>query len=90
MVKIVVPPAGSAPGERLFLEGGAPMEETPKTLSSKIWGAIVPHLDVRGGAAGRQFPGVAAAARACERGCLCGRGGAPGGGEGGAVALAGH
>ncbi len=51
VVKLVVPPTGSVPGDRLFLEGGAPMEATPKTLSSKIWGAIVPHLDVRGGTA---------------------------------------
>lgn len=51
VVKLVVPPAGAQPGERLFLDGGAPLEATPKTLSSKVWGAIVPHLDVRGGSA---------------------------------------
>eukprot|EP00899_Mesostigma_viride_P021118 jgi/Mesvir1/29007/Mv17774-RA.1 len=50
-VKAIAPPAGSVPGDQLFLEGMAPSTEYPKQLSSKIWEKVVPGLTVQGGKA---------------------------------------
>uniref|UniRef100_A0A7S1SWL4 tRNA-binding domain-containing protein n=1 Tax=Tetraselmis chuii TaxID=63592 RepID=A0A7S1SWL4_9CHLO len=51
IVKPLVPPAGSKPGDQVFLEGGVPSTNLPKTLKSDKWKKIVPELSVRGGKA---------------------------------------
>jgi aminoacyl tRNA synthase complex-interacting multifunctional protein 1 len=51
IVKVLEPPSESAPGDRIFQEGGSPSASPAKQLSSKIWEKIVPLLKVEGGLA---------------------------------------
>jgi len=50
-VRVVEPPAGSSIGDRLFLEGEQVSTDTPKTLNSKFWKAVVPEFKVQDGKA---------------------------------------
>lgn len=47
-VEALIPPAGSKPGDVVYLQGRAPSAEAEiaKTLSSKIWGRVVENLAV--------------------------------------------
>lgn len=51
IVKVLEPPSEAAPGDRIFLEGGAPSAAPAKQLSSKVWEKVVPLLKVEGGLA---------------------------------------
>ncbi|KAG0562413.1 hypothetical protein KC19_9G144000 [Ceratodon purpureus] len=51
IVKVLEPPSGAAPGDRIFQEGGAPSAAPAKQLSSKVWEKVVPLLKVEGGLA---------------------------------------
>jgi len=47
-VQVLVPPEGSQPGDRIFLEGSAPVEGSLSVIDKKHWEAIVPGLIVKG------------------------------------------
>ena len=50
IVCLLDPPALSAPGDRVFLEGlGLPAEEPPKQMKSEIWKAVAPELKITAG-----------------------------------------
>mmetsp|Transcript_33369 Transcript_33369/g.85285 ORF Transcript_33369/g.85285 Transcript_33369/m.85285 type:complete len:232 (-) Transcript_33369:108-803(-) len=51
IVKTLVPPATSKPGDQVYVQGGAPSTSMPKTLKSDKWKKIVPQLSVQGGMA---------------------------------------
>lgn len=51
IVKLLTPPAGAAPGSRVFLAGGAPAEAPPKECKSAPWAAVKELLRVIGGKA---------------------------------------
>ncbi|KAK9901585.1 hypothetical protein WJX75_003488 [Coccomyxa subellipsoidea] len=51
LVKILIPPEGSAVGDPVFLEGSSPAAEYPKVLKSGPWKDIVAGLSVRSGRA---------------------------------------
>lgn len=51
IVSLLTPPEGSVVGDRVFVEGGKPSEETPKQLSSKVWQRVVAQLSAKGGIA---------------------------------------
>lgn len=51
VVRTLVPPAGAAPGDIVFLEGTQPAEKFTKRLSSTIWGNVGKALSVKGGVA---------------------------------------
>jgi len=50
-VKTVEPPAGSEPGDRIYVGGTEPSPAPPKAMSSTIWAKVVPLLAVQGGKA---------------------------------------
>ncbi|GLC72460.1 hypothetical protein PLESTF_001250100 [Pleodorina starrii] len=49
LVRTLIPPAGSAPGDVVFLEGGAPSASPDKVLKSDHWKKIGAGLRVAGG-----------------------------------------
>ncbi|KAK9816500.1 hypothetical protein WJX72_001059 [[Myrmecia] bisecta] len=51
LVQTLQPPEGSNPGDQVYLEGGAPSSEFPKTLKRDLWKKLAPSLTVQGGAA---------------------------------------
>ena len=48
-VRVVEPPAGSAVGDVLFLQGSAPTTKAQKTLSSNTWKEVAANFKVVGG-----------------------------------------
>lgn len=51
VVRTLIPPAGAAPGDVVFLEGGAPSAAPDKVLKSDAWKKIGAQLAVKGGKA---------------------------------------
>jgi aminoacyl tRNA synthase complex-interacting multifunctional protein 1 len=47
VVKTLVPPVGSEPGDAVYLEGGEPTQAPAKVLKSDDWKAIVAGLTVK-------------------------------------------
>lgn len=50
-VRLLEPPAGSAVGDAIYLEGQAPAQNVPKALNSKLWKDVVSAFKVKGGKA---------------------------------------
>lgn len=51
IVKLLSPPAGAAPGSRVFMQGGTVVEAPPKECKSAAWATIKEGLRVQGGKA---------------------------------------
>lgn len=51
IVKLLSPPAGAAPGSRVFLKGGAANDAPPKECKSSVWAQVKEGLRVQGGRA---------------------------------------
>ena len=51
IVKTLVPPPGSSPGDVIFLQGGQPTTSPAATLKTDLWKSIVALLAVQGGKA---------------------------------------